>query len=223
LKQGLRIAVEGNIGVGKSTLLPRLQEILSASKKFPQPWTVLSERVDEDPEFKRLLEAFYKDPNKQVELQSWITQRRLDEYRALKGDPGNYLFERSFLGEVVFCHANLVRHEKPDGEYIRFFYDVAAALKECTYDAVIYLKASPETCFSRIRFRSREAESGIPFDYVQYLNSCYETHLPETARVHNIPVVTVDWNQFGSAERVAEQLESALDFYARDLPRLKTA
>jgi len=223
LKQGLRIAVEGNIGVGKSTLLPRLQEILSASKKFPQPWTVLSERVDEDPEFKRLLEAFYKDPNKQVDLQSWITQRRLDEYRALKGNPGNFLFERSFLGEVVFCHANLVRHEKPDGKYISFFYDVAAALKECTYDAVIYLKASPETCFSRIRFRSREAESSIPFDYVQYLNSCYEAHLPETARVNNIPVVTVDWNQFGSAEHVAEQLEAALDFYARDLPRLKTA
>jgi deoxyadenosine/deoxycytidine kinase len=224
VKQGLRIAVEGNIGVGKSTLLPRLQQILSATNKYEHPWTVLSERVDEDPEFKRLLEAFYQDSNKQVQLQSWITQRRLEEYRALRGNPGNYLFERSFLGEVVFCHANLLRHEKPEGDYIRFFYDVTAALRECQYDAVIYLKASPETCFSRIRFRSRAAESNIPHEYIQYLYNCYETHLPEAARVHNIPVVTIDWNQFGSAEQVAEQLETALDFYGQSkLPQLKAA
>jgi deoxyadenosine/deoxycytidine kinase len=223
LKQGLRIAVEGNIGVGKSTLLPRLQQILSGANKFEQPWEVMAERVDEDPEFKRLLEAFYQDPNKQVQLQSWITRRRLDEYRSLAGSSGNYLFERSFLGEVVFCHANLVRHEKPDGEYIRFFYDVIAALKECRYDAVIYLKASPETCFSRIRFRSRAAESNIPFDYVQYLHACYEAHLPESARAHGIPVVTIDWDQFGSAESVAEKLGAALDFYGQgNLPQLKT-
>lgn len=217
MKHGLRIAVEGNIGVGKSTLLPRLQQALAASGA---PWAVMSERVDEDPEFKRLLEAFYQDPNKQVELQSWITQRRLREYQALSGDEGNWIFERSFLGELVFCHANLVRHEKPDGEYIRFFYDVISAMKQCPYDAVIYLKAAPETCFNRIKFRARDAENEIPADYVQYLHACYETHLPEAARVHRIPVVTVDWNQFGSVETVAEQLMAALDFYTAE-PQLK--
>jgi deoxyadenosine/deoxycytidine kinase len=215
LKQGLRIAVEGNIGVGKSTLLPRLQESL------PGTWDVMSERVDEDPEFKHLLEAFYKDPNKQVQLQSWITHRRLKEYQSLNGNPDNYLFERSFLGELVFCHANLVRHEKPEGDFIRFFYDVIAALKQCRYDAVVYLKADPETCFSRIKFRSREAESTIPFEYVQYLHACYETHLIEAARVHHIPVVTVNWDQFGSTDTVASQLIAALDFYGRDQQQLK--
>jgi len=114
-----------------------------------------------------------------------------------------------------------VRHEKPEGDYIRFFYDVTAALKQCRYDAVIYLKASPETCFSRIKFRSREAESTIPFDYVQYLHNCYETHLPEAARVHHIPVITVDWDQFGSIESIAEQLTVALDFYGKSQPALK--
>lgn len=210
MKQGLRIAVEGNIGVGKSTLLPRLPESL------PGTWGVLSERVDEDPDFKRLLEAFYQDPNKQIQLQSWITYRRLSEYRALSSHPTNYIFERSFLGELVFCHANLIRHEMPEGPYIRFFYDVIAALKECRYDAVIYLKASPETCFSRVRYRSRKAESGIPFEYLQYLHACYEAHLPEIARTYNIPLVEVEWDQFGSPESVADRLQAALDFYDKD-------
>ncbi len=218
MRQGLRIAVEGNIGVGKSTLLPRLQQILSGGA----PWDVMSERVDEDPEFKNLLKAFYDDPNKQVQLQSWITHRRLREFRALQGNPTNYIFERSFMGELVFCHANLVRHEKPEGPYIRFFYDVVAALKECRYDAVIYLKAAPDTCFSRIKFRARDAENTIPFEYVQYLNACYEAHLPETARAHDIPLVTVDWDKFGSAEDVAERLQTTLDFYGQDnLPEIK--
>lgn len=218
MKKGLRIAVEGNIGVGKSTLLPRLQQALGAGG---ETWNVMCERVDEDPEFKRLLEDFYKDSNKQVQLQSWITQRRLREYKSLASNPDHYLFERSFLGEIVFCHANLVRHEKPEGDYIRFFYDVIGALKQCRYDAVIYLKASPDTCFNRIKFRARDAENDIPFEYVQYLHNCYETHLPEAARAHHIPVVTVDWDQFGSIDNVAEQLRVALDFYSEEQPSLK--
>ena len=44
-----RVAIEGNIGVGKSTLLPALADAL------PGAWNVLDERVDEDPEFKALL------------------------------------------------------------------------------------------------------------------------------------------------------------------------
>ena len=202
---GLRIAVEGNIGVGKSSLLPKLKEHL------PGAWEVLDERVDEDPEFKTLLDAFYKDPNKQAHLQSWITNRRLQEFQKLSTDPTHYLFERSFLGELVFCHANLLRHEKPAGQFIGYYYNILGALKQCRYDALIYLKASPERCFERIRYRSRQEESTVTFDYVRYLHSCYEAHLPETARTLNIPVLTVDWENFGSTEAIGEQLSSILE------------
>ena len=207
MSKALRIAVEGNIGVGKSTLLPRLRDAL------PGKWEVLSERVDEDPEFLKLLNDFYQDPNKQIHLQSWITHRRLKEYKQLEGKPENYIFERSFLGELVFCHANLLRHERPEGKFISFFYDVISSLKQCNYDAVVYLKARPETCYKRIKYRSRDAESTIPFEYVEYLGNCYDIHLNEAARIHNIPVVTVDWDNFGQAEVIAEQVLIALDYY----------
>src|SRR5690606_38805372 len=118
-------------------------------------------------------------------------------------------------GELVFCHANLMRHEKPDGRFISFFYDVTEALKECKYDAVIYLKAPPETCFKRIKYRARDAETGIGFEYISYLNDCYDVHLVEAARAFGIPLVTVDWANFGNPEEVAEQLLTALDYHAR--------
>jgi len=210
---GLRIAVEGNIGVGKSSLLPRLQEQLSGE------WAFLAERVDEDPEFKELLGAFYKDPNKQAHLQSWITQRRLQEFKQLSQNPVHYLFERSFLGELVFCHANFLRHEKPNGQFMGYYYNVVAALKQCRYDAVIYLKATPERCLERIRYRSRQEENTISPDYIRHLHACYETHLPEAARVLNIPVLTVDWENFGSTETVCEKIAAMIDLAKQGVNR----
>ena len=177
----------------------------------------MTERVDEDPEFKSLLAEFYKDPNKQAHLQSWITNRRLQEFQSAAQDPQHYLFERSFLGELVFCHANLMRHEKPEGQFISFFYNVISSLRQCQYDAVIYLKASPQACFDRIRYRSRQAENSIGFDYVSYLHACYETHLPEAARQFNVPVVAVDWENFGAIDDVADKLMAALEFSEHDL------
>lgn len=204
----LRIAVEGNIGVGKSTLLPKLRDALAENG---DDWEVLSERADEDPEFRNLLAEFYKDPNKQAQFQSWITRRRFREFQELAPNPTHFLFERSFLGEVVFGHANLLRHERPDAQYINFFFNSVDALKKCRYDAVVYLQAKPQTCFDRIRYRDRGAESGISYEYVQYLHQCYETHLPETARIFNIPLLTLDWESFGSVTNVADQIATILD------------
>lgn len=207
MSKPLRIAVEGNIGVGKSTLLPRLQTAMQGK------WEVLSERVDEDPTFQRLLAEFYADPNKQLDLHAWIHERRLSEFRQLKNDPVNYIFERSFFGELVFCHANLLTHERPDGRFINFFYEIVEALRECKYDALVYLRANSNTCYERIKYRARGAENSISYEYIRHLHACYETHLPEAARVHGIPLVTVDWDQFGAAEHVAEQLQLSLDYY----------
>lgn len=202
---GLRIAIEGNIGVGKSSLLPELKEHL------PGSWEVMDERADEDPEFKELLNAFIKDPNKQAHFQSWITQRRLKEFQALSQVATHYLFERSFLGELVFCHANFMRHERPDGRYMGYYYNIVDALKQCRYDAVVYLKASPEKCFERIRARARKGEDSIEFNYVRHLHACYETHLTESARVLGIPVLTIDWESFGATEAVCDQIIATID------------
>jgi len=204
MHSGLRVAVEGNMGVGKSTLLPRLRDVL------PGDWDVLCERADEDPEFKTLLADFYKDPNKQPQFQSWITNRRLSDFKKLENNPQIILFERSFLGEVVFCHANLIRHEKPDGTHINFFYNSLNALKHCRYDVVVYLKASPERCFERMQHRGRDAEKTVQLEYARYLHACYEAHLPETARMMNIPLLTIDWENFGEPELIRDEMVKLL-------------
>lgn len=200
---GKIVAVEGNIGVGKSTLMPKLVEHLGDN------WEYLTERVDEDPEFQRLLKAFYRDPNKRIDLQHWLTQRRLKEYQAL--DPSrHYLMERSFLGDLVFCHANMMSHERPSGHYISYYYDVVEAIRQCRYDAVLYLQSSPERCFHSTLSRARDAETGIGFDYLKLLHGCYETFLPQAANEGDTRLLTVDWNDFGPVEPVFSRLSAAL-------------
>lgn len=201
--QGKRLAIEGNIGVGKSTIMPKLAALL------PGDWIVKTERVDEDPEFQRLLAAFYKDPNQRIQLQHWLTQRRLEEFKAL--DPTkNYILERSFLGDVVFCHANMLRHERPDGQYISYYYDILDAAQQCSYDAVVYLRATPERCHNTMASRAREAESCVPLSYLTHLHNCYETFLPESAGHFNASIVNIDWEAFGEAEHVALSVKKAL-------------
>ncbi len=197
----LRLAIEGNIGVGKSTLLKTLPEELKGD------WIALPERADEDPEFRKLLNEFYQDPNKRVELQSWITHSRIQECQELSNDR-HYIFERSFIGDMIFCHANFIRHERPKGPLLGFYYDAMDAAKRFPLDAIVYLQASPEVCFERINMRGRGSEAEIPLDYVKYLHSCYETHLVGIADSLNIPIIRVDWESFKSPLYVAKMVEN---------------
>jgi len=213
MSKPLRIAVEGNIGVGKSTLLPKLAESLGDN------WEFLTERVDEDPEFKALLEEYYKNPNKQIELNRWLNYRRLMEFKSLENDRRNYIFERSFFGGLVFCHANLLRHERPNGNCISFYYDTVDAIRKCNYDVLIYLEASPERCYKSIQMRSRNAEGGIAYDYVQHLHNCYETHLEDSAKAFDVPVIKIPWENFGSETILKEQIIYMLEDVGLDLEK----
>ncbi|MBL1417616.1 MAG: deoxynucleoside kinase, partial [Moritella sp.] len=70
------VAIEGNIGVGKSTLLPLLAKELTEHDNAD--WQLILEDVDSDPEFQRLLQAFTVDPARRIEFQRYITNKRSD-------------------------------------------------------------------------------------------------------------------------------------------------
>lgn len=205
MQRPLRIALEGNIGVGKSTLLQDLPRHLQGGT-----WEARVEKADEDPEFVRLLNEFYINPNKRVELQSWITNSRTKELVDLDAST-NYVFERSFIGDMIFCYANFLKHERPTGDHLGVLYDAMDQGRAFPLDAVVYLEASPKACMKRINMRSRESEDGIPEDYITYLHNCYETHMPEIAKQFNIPIIHVDWNEFHSTDYIARKIHMTLN------------
>ncbi len=179
-------------------------------KHLKDEWTVLHERVYSDTEFQRILDAYYKDPNKRIELQHWITQRRLKVFRNLDPEK-NYILERSFFGDMVFCHLNLVRHEKPNGEFISYYYDVLKAMRECKYDLVLYLKSTPDRCYVSMNGRGRKVESEVPLKYLQDLHSFYECVMPQAIEETETNYCALNWNNFGKTYDVAGLIQEKLE------------
>lgn len=198
------IAIEGNIGVGKSTLLPKL--ISELNEHSNEKWQLIIEDVDTDPEFQRLLKAFTVDPTKRIEFQRYITNKRADICQNLDTSY-NYVIERSLFSDLVFCQANLAEACRPDGKDLDYYYDIQDKLKDYPQvSAVIYLKSDPVISFTRMVERARDAEAGTSQEYLQLISDCHDTFLPHICRRYNTQLITQEWTDFGCHEKLAQRI-----------------
>lgn len=171
------IAVEGPIGVGKTTLANRLLADLGA--------TLLPELPDENP----FLGAFYDDPARYalpVQL-SFLVQRARQVDSIRQGDlfseriVADFLFDKDRL----FAKLNLAAREYELYESIfeRFAWQAPQP------DRVIYLHAPVEVLMQRVRQRGREAEKAIEADY---LNTVCDSYAEFFTTYDAAPLVVVD-------------------------------
>lgn len=200
------VAIEGNIGVGKSTLLPLLAKELTEHDNAN--WRLILEDVDSDPEFQRLLQAFTVDATRRIEFQRYITNKRSDICKDL--DPAfNYIIERSLFSDLVFCQANLAEACRPDGKDLDYYYDIQAKLVDYPrVSAVVYLRCEAETAYTRMLSRARDAEQGTPRDYLQLISDCHDTFLPHICRKYDTVLLTEDWTDFGCPITLAKRIIS---------------
>jgi deoxyadenosine/deoxycytidine kinase len=155
------IAVEGPIGVGKTTLAKRL----AASFNYQ----TLLENAEENP----FLERFYRN-RKQAALATQLfflfqrSQKIQDLRQADIFEPvrvADFLIEK----DPLFARINLDRDE---------FQLYQKVYSQLTFDAprpdlVIYLQASPDVLLGRIENRGISAERTIDRDYLERLNEVY--------------------------------------------------
>jgi len=155
------IAVEGNIGVGKTSLARMLARYLGAR--------LVEERVEDNP----FLDRFYEDMGSycfQTQLvflmnrykqQITLTQKELfDELTVI-----DYLFAR----DKIFAHVNLSDDEL--GLYNRIAKELEAQV--IRPDLVIYLQADSEVLYERIGNRGRPPERSISKGYLETLNDAF--------------------------------------------------
>ena len=159
------IAVAGNIGVGKSTLVKLLSEVLA--------WTPFYEPVTENP----YLADFYEDmPAWGFHSQVYFLMRRLRIHRQLMSMHGSVIQDRSVYEDAeIFAH-NLFRQGAiSDRDYstYRELYQVLVEFLPPP-DLVIYLRASETTLLERISRRGRDYEQTISAEYLADLNTLYE-------------------------------------------------
>jgi deoxyguanosine kinase len=157
------IAIEGVIGVGKTTLARLLQPAFQAA--------LLLEVFEENP----FLSDFYADRQRyafQTQI-FFLLSRYYQQRRAvgeLLAERENLLSDYTFEKDALFARINL------RGDELEMYYRVHEALAEKIVkpDLILYLRASTDTLMHRITLRDRPYERNMERDYIQELNGAYE-------------------------------------------------
>jgi deoxyadenosine/deoxycytidine kinase len=173
------VAVAGNIGVGKSTLV----EMLSAKLG----WEPFYEPVTENP----YLADFYADMGRwSFHSQVFFLAHRLKSHHGLALHPTSVVQDRSVYEDAEIFAQNLFLQghmSERDHATYRELYQTASNFLPPP-DLVIYLRASVPTLLGRIETRGRDYERSIAPDYLARLNSLYENWI---ANFTLCPVLTV--------------------------------
>lgn len=162
------IAVAGNIGVGKSTLVKKLCEQLG--------WEPFYEPVTENP----YLADFYHDmATWSYHSQTFFLSHRIKIHHELMRYPGSVIQDRSIYEDAeIFAHNLYLQGylSKRDWETYHSLYENIAEFLPPP-DLVIYLRASVSTLVRRISMRDRPYEREISAEYLASLNTLYERWL----------------------------------------------
>lgn len=203
------IALEGAIGVGKTTLARILADALGAER--------LLEVFEENP----FLSDFYADRARyafQTQIFFLLSRYRQQHKviaETLRRSPlvSDYLFAKDWL----FAHLNLT------GDELAMYERVHAILGEQipTPTLVIFLQASTDTLMQRIAFRDRSYERQIDRDYIDALRVAYERFFADytTAPVLSLDTDGLDIVHDAAARNtVVAQVKRALQSSTQQLP-----
>ena len=155
------IAIEGPIGVGKTSLARRLAHSLD------------SELLLEDAEANPFLERFYRNPRSAgLPTQLFFLfqrVRQIEELRQADIFSDTRISDFMIDKDRLFAQVNLDRHEL--GLYDQVFDSLA--VEPPVPDLVIYLQAPVDTLMIRIAQRGIEYEQLIGRNYLERLNEAY--------------------------------------------------
>lgn len=160
------VAIAGNIGVGKSTLVRMLCKQMG--------WDPFYEPVAENP----YLADFYHDMSAwSFHSQVFFLAHRLRSHFQLAQHPNSVIQDRSVYEDAEIFAQNLYRQghiTDRDYQTYRALYETAVQFLPPP-DLVIYLRASVPTLLKRISRRGRDYERTIAPEYLDSLNHLYES------------------------------------------------
>jgi deoxyguanosine kinase len=176
------IAIEGVIGVGKTTLARLLQPAFEAD--------VLLEVFEENP----FLSDFYGDRARYA-FQTQIFFL-LSRYRQQNNNVPNILDAgKSLIADYTFAKDALFAGINLKGDELEMYGKVHEALGEKIPkpDLLVYLQATTDTLMQRIAFRDRSYERQMERSYIDELNVAYEEFFSKP--FDHTPILKIDSNE----------------------------
>ena len=199
------VAIEGTIGVGKTSLANLLCEKLGAK--------LVLESFEDNP----FLSDFYDDPERHAfQTQLWFLLQRYQqqqELRQIDMVQNLVITDYMFVKDRLFASLNLSEKEMS-------LYDTVANMMEKNVihpDLVIFLQADTETLMKNISTRGREFEKNLSEDYLDALNQVYNEYF---FRYQDTPLVIINTNNIDFVNN-NEDLEEMINYIRKPVTGTK--
>lgn len=189
------IAVAGNIGAGKSTLVEFLQYRFALTP-FPEP--------NADNPF---LPSFYDDMKQWAfHSQMFFLAHKFKIHQDLSDHQGTVVQDRTIYEDAEIFAENLYRSKKMSKSeyqtYRKLYTSITKTLRPP--DLMIYLRASVRTVRKRIRFRGRPEEQDIPLRYIRRLHDLYEEWF---TRYQESPTLVIEVDSLDYIQNLVDRIE----------------
>ena len=164
MKKIYHIAVEGTIGVGKTSLAKILSEELQGR--------LVLEEFEDNP----FLRDFYNDRKRwafQTQI-NFLISRYYQQLRLQQVD----LFADKIISDYMFAKDKLFAQTSLDDNEMLLYKKLATIFeKNITYpDLVIFLQSDVDRLMENIRKRARDYEKDIEWEYISQLNEIYNQY-----------------------------------------------
>ena len=190
------IAVEGSIGVGKTSLAKILGERLNAK--------LILEEFEENP----FLVDFYKD----AERFAFQTQLffLLSRYRQQQELQQTNLFTKALISDYMFIKDRLFAALNLNDKEMGLYNSVARILEKnvSSPDMVIFLQSDTDRLMLNIKKRGREYEKSIDWKYIDALNQIYNEFF---FRYDKSPLLIINTNDIDFVHN-KNDLEEIIEF-----------
>ena len=187
------ISIDGNIGSGKSTKVRDLEKYYTEQGRndvifIQEPVDSWNSVVDENGV--TILSNYYKDQKRfafRLQMLAYISRLSLLRDAVKKGY--KYIITERCVGtdRNVFSKMLYDKGDIEHDEYIIYQKWYEEFISDVPLGAIVYIKASPETCLQRVNIRAREGEN-IP---LEYLKECDKYH-DDWINSEHIPKLVID-------------------------------
>lgn len=210
------LAIEGVIGVGKTTLARLLQASFQAE--------LVLEVFEENP----FLSDFYSDRERYAfQTQIFFLLSRYHQQR--RSVPDILQRKQPLIADYTFSKDALFASINLHGDELEMYHRVHDALAEKipSPELILYLRADTDVLMQRIASRDRPYERDMDRDYIDRLNRAYDTYfLQKYAGLQESSILALDTNQLDYVRRqddlkyVEDRIRQAMQYppYQPELP-----
>ena len=190
------VAIEGAIGVGKTSLAKLLSDKLGAK--------LILEKFEDNP----FLSEFYDDPERfAFQTQLFFLLQRYQQQQELRQVD---MFYNLLISDYMFIKDRLFASLNLDEKEMSLYDSIANMLERNVInpDLIIYLQADTSTLMKNIAKRGRDFEANISYDYINALNEIYTEYF---FRYNETPLVIINTNYIDFVNNSAD-LDQVIDY-----------